>query len=205
MEGRQGRNWRDVGVALHRLTGLWVVPKGRLFRCGTIDYIPWTELGSPATIINLRMMEDKAQSLSLPQASAVQLLHFPVANNLDKYNTNNKEIREWLVKVIQVFEHTHKDEDDRVQTTINYPVLIHCLAGRDRTGVLVAVLLRILGVEEEIVVQEFMLSAEAKESDIRRALLPFRDNSGIERYFKRYKVCLQKVRANLCLDIAESV
>ncbi len=38
------------------------------------------------------------------------------------------------------------------------PVLIHCTAGKDRTGVLVALLLEVLGVPEEIVVADYLRS-----------------------------------------------
>jgi protein-tyrosine phosphatase len=38
------------------------------------------------------------------------------------------------------------------------PVLIHCTAGKDRTGVLVALLLEALGVPEEIVVEDYLRS-----------------------------------------------
>jgi protein-tyrosine phosphatase len=42
-----------------------------------------------------------------------------------------------------------------------HPVIVHCTAGKDRTGVLVAVLLSLLGVDDETVVHDYALSAEA--------------------------------------------
>ncbi|NKY64514.1 tyrosine-protein phosphatase [Gordonia rubripertincta] len=38
------------------------------------------------------------------------------------------------------------------------PVLVHCAAGKDRTGVFVALVLRSLGVAEEVVVQDYALT-----------------------------------------------
>jgi protein-tyrosine phosphatase len=38
------------------------------------------------------------------------------------------------------------------------PVLIHCLAGKDRTGVVVALLLRLVGVERDAVIDEYLLT-----------------------------------------------
>src|SRR3546814_4479464 len=44
------------------------------------------------------------------------------------------------------------------------PLLVHCSAGKDRTGFFCALLLHLLGVEREMIVADFMLSAreEAK-------------------------------------------
>jgi protein-tyrosine phosphatase len=40
------------------------------------------------------------------------------------------------------------------------PVLWHCVAGKDRTGFAAAILLRILGVPHQVVMQDYMLSAQ---------------------------------------------
>ena len=45
------------------------------------------------------------------------------------------------------------------------PVLIHCQAGKDRTGIISALVLHLLGVERQLIIEDFMRSNEA--------LLPF--------------------------------
>jgi protein tyrosine/serine phosphatase len=42
-----------------------------------------------------------------------------------------------------------------------HPLIVHCTAGKDRTGVLVAVLLGILGVPDDVIVEDYALSAAA--------------------------------------------
>lgn len=49
------------------------------------------------------------------------------------------------------------------------PVLIHCSAGKDRTGFLAALVLDVLGVERNTIVQDFTLSAR---NEAKAALLP---------------------------------
>jgi hypothetical protein len=48
------------------------------------------------------------------------------------------------------------------------PALVHCAAGKDRTGVLVALVLDAVGVEREAVVADYALSAEQVEAMWRR-------------------------------------
>lgn len=45
------------------------------------------------------------------------------------------------------------------------PLLIHCAAGKDRTGTLAAVILSALGVDEEIIMEDFMLTMTAVDID----------------------------------------
>ena len=44
-----------------------------------------------------------------------------------------------------------------------YPAVFHCSAGKDRTGVLAALLLGLLGVPDETIVADYALSAAAME------------------------------------------
>ena len=41
-----------------------------------------------------------------------------------------------------------------------YPLVFHCAAGKDRTGVLAALVLEILGVDREVIVADYVITAE---------------------------------------------
>jgi protein-tyrosine phosphatase len=68
-----------------------------------------------------------------------------------------------------------RDRGDNVVTAVRRlaaadagPALVHCAAGKDRTGVLVALVLDAVGVERDAVVADYALSAEQMEALFRR-------------------------------------
>ena len=109
--------------------------------------------------------------------------HFPMTNKIEKYNTALKEVRVWLNEILSVFE----------DTATVYPVLIHCLSGKDRTGIVVAALLLILGVEETVIEEEYLLSeGDVQLNWIRLAIQGMRN---VDDYFNR--INLEKIRNNI--------
>jgi protein-tyrosine phosphatase len=61
-----------------------------------------------------------------------------------------------------------------------YPAVVHCLAGKDRTGILIALVLSVLGVSDQTVFADYALSAAAmavfKERRARPGLTDSEDN-----------------------------
>ncbi|HMQ25573.1 MAG TPA: tyrosine-protein phosphatase [Acidimicrobiales bacterium] len=47
---------------------------------------------------------------------------------------------------------------DRVADPANHPLVFHCTAGKDRTGVLAAILLSVLGVDDETILDDYELT-----------------------------------------------
>jgi hypothetical protein len=54
------------------------------------------------------------------------------------------------------------------------PVLIHCLAGKDRTGVTVALLLSLVGIESDAVIGEYLLTNLAADALLERLRFHYR-------------------------------
>lgn len=147
-------NFRDVGEAL----GLWMDPspvrQGRLHRGGAFDALARLEdLGSPRTILNLRRGPD-------PSHVGATIAHVPAPDDLENYHTQNRRVAEWVRRAVQVLA----SPDTR------WPVYVHCTSGRDRTGVVVAACLLVVGVPRDVVVGEYSLSTGAKPDLIESAL-----------------------------------
>lgn len=159
-------NYRDVGASVTELAGSPLLPAGRLLRSGSIrDVNSLTEVGEPRTIISLQTRPD-------PPCASAATFHCPApAQGANVYNAEAWAIRAWLKTTLR-----HLTGD------IGCPVLIHCLSGVDRTGVVIASLLRVAGLPDELIIAECRLSGGAPEGDSIRAFL--RDVGDVRKYFR---------------------
>ena len=170
-------NFRDVGAFVNLILEEDRLPEGKLYRGGSTDYVlDANEIGSPGTIFNLRNGHD-------PNILDADYVHFPMSNKVEKYDTAQLEVRTWLNQIIGELENPE----------LRYPLLIHCLSGKDRTGIVVAAILLVLGIGRAVIREEYLLSdGEVQASWIDLAL----DGMGeVEEYFGR--VDLEKVCRNL--------
>lgn len=143
-------NFRDVGAFVNLSMGSKIMREGQLYRGGKTDYCKdAAEIGNPRTIINLRQGKDKKDF-------GANMLHFPIYNDYEKYNTTVPEVRQWLNEIFRIFE--NKD--------LTLPLFIHCLSGKDRTGIVVGTLLMLLEIPVETIVEEYLLSL----GDVRKEL-----------------------------------
>lgn len=69
------------------------------------------------------------------------------------------EFLEWKFNIPKYFE--------ILEDPSNYPMYIHCMIGADRTGTLIAVILSLLGLDQEQVTREYELSTVAFPNDHR--------------------------------------
>jgi protein-tyrosine phosphatase len=152
---RRPVNYRDVGEALE----LWLdpspIPAGRLFRGGRVDALTSAaDLGHPRTILNLRRGSDPRH------LEDVRYVQVAAANDLENYNTHERRVRKWVAAALDVL----------ADPETAWPVYMHCTSGRDRTGVVVAAALLVIGVPRGIVTSEYLLSDGAELRQIQRAV-----------------------------------
>lgn len=170
-------NFRDVGAFINLIVGKPLFQEEKLYRGGSIDYVKeHAEIANVKSVISLRNGPDSA-------SFGADYFHFPMSNKIEKYDTRQKEVRVWLNQIMAVFD--HRD--------MKLPVLIHCLSGKDRTGIVISAILLILGIDEKIIEEEYLLSdGEVKSELIQMAMDGM---SATERYFNRIE--LEVVRTNL--------
>ena len=173
-------NFRDVGESLELLADARLFPSRCLYRGGKIDYVSDLDsIQNPATIVNLRRGVD-------PKLFPVSYAHFPASNDLEKYKTENQLVRRWLNDVVAYI----------ADPSTNVPVLVHCASGKDRTGVVIAALLAIVGIDRSLIVGEYLLSSgEVHRDRIELALDGFGNPN---EYFNR--VDLNSLRRKLAFS-----
>merc|ERR1712194_295089 len=143
----------------------------------------YEQLGCPRTIVNLRVEPNDVSHLADP--SLARLCHFKMGNKANVYDTQSREVRIWLANILRLFERH-----------IDLPVLIHCKHGRDRTGVVVAVLLVILGVPRHAIMEDFLLTDGADASNLHRTFAGIKERGGVGNYFEGV-LKLEAIRTHL--------
>jgi protein-tyrosine phosphatase len=93
-----------------------------------------------------------------------------------RHRTGELLLRMYQETFVDANAHHIGDVLTRIANAANRPSLIHCSAGKDRTGVTIALLLTVLGVPEETIVADYTLSnqahkriAEMMKPDLRQA------------------------------------
>jgi protein-tyrosine phosphatase len=133
-------NFRDVGEFVNWLADKPLLPERRILRGGTLAHVrSLAVVGNPRTIFNLRKGPDPPFD--------VGTLHYPISNDYEKYQTSLPEVRKWLTGIMRELE-----------GDLDYPLYFHCTSGKDRTGVVIAALLTILGIPRDLIAKEYLLS-----------------------------------------------
>jgi protein-tyrosine phosphatase len=165
-------NFRDLG-GYPTVDGRWVLPE-RLYRADGPHALTDTDIEklrtlALATVIDLRTpqeVEDRGCFVALLED--VVELHLPMIDVLP----DTDELPTWTDPEIVAARYREMlaSGEDAVAEALcvlaedaSYPAMFHCSAGKDRTGVLSAVLLGMLGVDDETIVADYALSAAAMQ------------------------------------------
>eukprot|EP01128_Nolandella_sp_AFSM9_P005904 TRINITY_DN2947_c0_g1_i2.p1 TRINITY_DN2947_c0_g1~~TRINITY_DN2947_c0_g1_i2.p1 ORF type:complete len:219 (-),score=47.64 TRINITY_DN2947_c0_g1_i2:781-1353(-) len=175
------KNFKDVSLSLASLDPAPNVrlQVGRLFRGGAIDFCSPATLQYPKTVINLRIGDD-SQDVPLFTEHQAKYLNLSARNGLEKYDASDKEVKRWINSCLIEIQKLGRED---------LPLLVHCRFGKDRTGIIIAVLLYILGVEVETIIQEFLLCEDVERRYIEMTLTPLVEKPGaIFRGIKKDKI-----------------
>jgi protein-tyrosine phosphatase len=170
-------NFRDLGgyqTASGRITR-W----GRLFRSDTLhelteaDVVLLREVGLK-TIIDLRTTVELQQTgRGLMDAEAAQFVHLSV---IDKDAGESRgipapiddDLSKRYLWYLDIGRQALAEALTLMGDEAKYPIVFHCAAGKDRTGVLSALVLEMAGVERQVIVEDYLLTASRMEMIVER-------------------------------------
>jgi protein-tyrosine phosphatase len=182
-------NFRDLGG--YPADGGTQVKWGVLYRSGHLarmkssDLKRFKRLGID-TIIDFRSDQEREKDPNrLPDLLHLKTLSIPILDpstsswaeelktaiqNREYHDFDPSEkMREWYQELAVGHIGQYKRFVQAVFDAQGAPVLWHCTAGKDRTGIAAAILLRVLGVSQDIVEKDYLLSA--KYADQRKSLI----------------------------------
>ncbi len=150
-----------------------------------------------ASFVDFRSGAEKAEEPNrLPEQTGFAVVEIPVLDegNSNLFNEISTRIEEGTLddfdpdltmiqanrQFAEEFTPQFQQFIDTVLEADGAPVLWHCTAGKDRTGFAAAVLLRILGVPQDIIMQDYLASREPALESRRKQLLMLRLFEGEE-------------------------
>lgn len=203
------KNFRDLGNVRGEngkiiSTGFFI--RGRsLYKVCDKDLKTLTRETGIKTIIDLRTHKE-VQEKPNPVIEGVKYLHMPVFNEAKAGISHEKKSESYyslkrMGEIADVYRSLVQDDTIPKITEIlktiltleetQYPVLFHCTAGKDRTGIIAALIYKFLGASDDAIYGDYLQTN--KESGLKPAILPpliamFLMSPKLARRAKRYFV-----------------
>jgi len=182
-------NFRDLGGI--PTTDGRVVKWGKIYRSGKLSKLSKKDLNyfntlGINTIVDFRddteVVKDKTR---FPTNREVNRIRTPIGDrsgnmqaelrkqiksaNQDDFDSE-KFVADVMRQFIDSFAYQYQPFLEIVAESKNAPVLYHCSAGKDRTGLGTALILGMLGVEKDVIFGDFMMSNYYRNKDINKTL-----------------------------------
>jgi protein tyrosine/serine phosphatase len=157
-------NFRDVGG--YRTADGRHVRWRRMFRAGGLsnlspaDLAVLRELGI-ATVLDLRSTAEWESGRFPVDDHPVAFHHLPLVEEIldpTRYEVPEGMLAARYQEIAQIGSSYIAQAISIVADADTHPIVVHCLAGKDRTGVVVALVLALLGVPDEVVAEDYALS-----------------------------------------------
>jgi protein-tyrosine phosphatase len=170
-------NVRDIGGLPLRDGG--TTRPGLLLRSASLHHCTPADVEHLVDVFGLRLVLDLRTPREIeqdgPTAVARAGVETVALNFLPEQGRTLPETDDDTDPLVRNYRGYLSDRGENVVTAVRLlaapdagPSLVHCAAGKDRTGVLVALLLDAVGVERDAVVADYALSAEQVEALFRR-------------------------------------
>jgi len=213
------RNFRDIG-GLSTTNGERTITN-MIFRTRQlvdiegellIDLI--SRLGA-RTIIDFRTTDERARYNQYPTdaLSIINYISLPLECERIQVDKEIKDARNWkgyeylYYHLITYEKGTFRKAFEILVEKENYPIIMHCIAGKDRTGIFLALLLLAINVKRELVIEDYLKSPNSEKKNILHLIDLVDKYGGILDYLKSIgvtKVLIEKIAAILLTNAPSS-
>jgi protein-tyrosine phosphatase len=172
-------NTRDIGgyqtSDLSTVRGGQIIRSDKLSKLTAKDFQKLEEIGLK-TVIDLRTNKEHDESPTVWKGdNPPQFFHFPVGDANNEWFTAQRKMmkrnrfteEQSLAHMVEGYRMIAAEGTSSYQQLMevvldesNWPVLIHCNAGKDRSGVGIALILEAMGVDRETIMDEYLLTNE---------------------------------------------
>lgn len=165
-------NFRDLGG--YTGAGGRVVRVGRVFRSDSLSYMSDADVRHCVDVLGLRTVVDLRAGHEVDEfshgpleATGVRFLHRPVLDETrrDRIERDPDAPPREPMSPGAIYLFMLEQYGDRLAAAFgdvadpaNHPVVFHCAAGKDRTGLVAALVLGVLGVDDETIVADYVLT-----------------------------------------------
>jgi len=148
------------------------VRTGMVFRCATLtkyrpeEFRSWATSVGLRTIIDLRTEEEVENSrYDRSVIRNIRYVHLPLT--ITPSNAKTTTEADYFPRLLEFYRSLPYEGDFKtairktfevISDARNLPLLIHCYRGTDRTGMVIAVLLKAIGVPDKEIVRDYLLS-----------------------------------------------
>jgi protein-tyrosine phosphatase len=170
------KNFRDLGG--YRSQDGRTVRWGLLYRSDALNKMTSTDLKLLSTLGLYLIMDFRAdherehEPDRLPEEMSGRLVEIPILDSSTKIwhdsrdefvkNMKNIDPAKYMTQTNKElairFVHQMRHFIGKLLSADGRPILFHCAVGKDRTGFAAAILLRILGIPQEVVMQDYLLT-----------------------------------------------
>jgi protein-tyrosine phosphatase len=158
-------NLRDLGG--HAVNSGGVTRSGQVFRCGTLWFATSADCAALAgyqfdTFIDLRLPEEElAEQDWLCELLDTRQHHLPIraVDDQTPISLVHPGGAEHYARLLDQNAGRYVKALEVISDPANHPIMFHCAAGVDRSGVLAALVLACLGVEDQAIVDDYTASS----------------------------------------------
>jgi protein-tyrosine phosphatase len=173
-------NFRDLGG--YKARGGRTIAWRRLFRSGEMhlmtghDATRLKEEIKLKTVIDLRSAT-RLEKTGVGRLNEIDVIFHSLPLSIITEGDIEKKVLEGFSNSAEIYLFRIRDKEygrsiidalEIIAAPENYPLVFHCNAGKDRSGIIAAILLSALGITEEDIVNDYVLTAQSLKQFIER-------------------------------------